>query len=86
MDKLTVSRMPYEEISPIVPYVKETRMRVRNNENTVWFGAKLGDELVGVVSCVLRQAYVYYNTDFVRKEYRNKEYTLVYLKKGTSMF
>jgi hypothetical protein len=72
MDKLTVSRMPYEEISPIVPYVKETRMRVRNNENTVWFGAKLGDELVGVVSCVLRQAYVYYNTDFVRKEYRNK--------------
>jgi GNAT superfamily N-acetyltransferase len=72
LDGLTVSRMAFEEIAPIVSYIKETRMRVRNNENTVWFGAKIGDELVGVVSCVLRKAYVYYNTDFVRKEYRNK--------------
>ncbi len=72
MDGLTVSRMTFKEISPIVPYIKQARMRVRDNQNTVWFGAKLGDELVGVVSCVLRQAYIYYNTDFVRKEYRNK--------------
>ena len=72
MDELTISRMTFEEIAPIVPYVMAGRMRVRNTENTVWFGAKIGDEVVGVVSCVLRRGYVYYNTDFVRKEFRNK--------------
>lgn len=72
MDELTVSQMSFEEIAPIVPYVINARMRVRNTENTVWFGAKLGNEIVGVVSCVLRRDYIYYNTDFVIKEYRNK--------------
>lgn len=72
MDELAISRMTFEEIAPIVPYVMAGRMRVRNNENTVWFGAKIGNEVVGVVSCVLRKGYVYYNTDFVRKEFRNK--------------
>lgn len=72
MNELIVSRMSFEEIAPIVPYVLKARMRVRNTENTVWFGAKIGDEVVGVVTCVLRRAYVYYNTDFVRHEYRKK--------------
>ena len=72
MNELTVSRMSFEEVAPIVPYVLKARMRVRNTENTVWFGAKIGDEVVGVVTCVLRRAYVYYNTDFVRHEYRKK--------------
>jgi GNAT superfamily N-acetyltransferase len=72
VDELIVSRMSFEEIAPIVPYVIEGRLRVRNTENTVWFGAKLGDEVVGVVSCVLRRAYIYYNTDFVKKEFRKK--------------
>ncbi|MEH7276677.1 GNAT family N-acetyltransferase [Neobacillus vireti] len=72
MEELTVSRMTFEEIAPIVPYVIKGRMRVRNTENTIWFGAKMGDEVVGIVSCVLRREYVYYNTDFVRKDYRSK--------------
>jgi GNAT superfamily N-acetyltransferase len=72
MDEVIISRMTFAEIATIVPYVIESRMRVRNTENTVWFGAKIGDEVVGVVSCVLRREFVYYNTDFVRKEFRNK--------------
>ncbi len=72
MDEITVARMTFEEIAPIVPFLIQGRMRVRNTENTIWFGAKLGDEIVGVVSCVLRRTYVYYNSDFVRKEYRKK--------------
>jgi len=69
---LTVSQMSFEEIAPIVPIVRKGHMRVRNTERTIWFGAKIDDELVGIVSCVLYEEYIFYNTDFVKKEFRNQ--------------
>jgi GNAT superfamily N-acetyltransferase len=69
---ITISQMTFDEISPIVPYVLRGNMRVRNTEKTIWFGARLGEEIVGIVSCVVKETFVYYNTDFVRKEYRGK--------------
>jgi hypothetical protein len=70
--EITISQMTFDEISPIVPYVLRGNMRVRNTENTIWFGARYGEEIVGIVSCVMKETYVYYNTDFVRKEFRGK--------------
>lgn len=70
--EITISQMTFDEISPIVPYVLRGNMRVRNTENTIWFGARYGEEIVGIVSCVMKGTYVYYNTDFVRKEFRGK--------------
>jgi GNAT superfamily N-acetyltransferase len=72
MMNITISQMTFEEISPIVPYVLRGNMRVRNTENTIWFGARCGEEIVGIVSCVIKKTFVYYNTDFVRKEFRGK--------------
>ncbi|MEC1524055.1 GNAT family N-acetyltransferase [Neobacillus niacini] len=72
MMNITISLMTFHEISPIVPYVLRGNMRIRNTENTIWFGAKYGEEIVGIVSCVIKETFVYYNTDFVRKEFRGK--------------
>jgi hypothetical protein len=72
MMEITISQMTFDEISPIVPYVLRGNMRVRNTENTIWFGARYGNEIVGIVSCVRKETFVYYNTDFVRKEFRGK--------------
>jgi hypothetical protein len=70
--EITISQMAFNEIDPIIPLVRKGNMRVRNTNQTVWFGAKVGEELVGIVSCVIYETYVFYNTDFVKKEYRKK--------------
>jgi hypothetical protein len=69
---ITISKMTFEEIAPIIPFVRKGNMRIRDTVNTVWFGAKWGEELVGIVSCVINRNFVYYNTDFVKKEFRKK--------------
>jgi hypothetical protein len=70
--EISISQMTFNEIDPIIPFVRKGNMRVRNTNHTVWFGAKVGEELVGIVSCVIYETHIFYNTDFVKKEYRKK--------------
>lgn len=69
---ITICQVSFREITPIIPYIKKAKMKVRYTENTNWIAAKYGDELVGVVAYTIYPNVILYRTDFVKRKYRKQ--------------
>ncbi|WNS75374.1 GNAT family N-acetyltransferase [Bacillus sp. DTU_2020_1000418_1_SI_GHA_SEK_038] len=72
MMDITISQVTFREITPIIPYIKQAKMKIGYTENTSWIAAKNGDELVGVVGYTVYPEVILYRTDFVKRNYRGR--------------
>lgn len=73
MKGISIKRVHYSEIKPLVPLAEKERTTMANPHGAHWFGAFNGDEVVGCCCAVMGKGITArLKSDFVKEEYRGK--------------
>ncbi|MFE8699208.1 GNAT family N-acetyltransferase [Cytobacillus sp. FJAT-54145] len=72
--EVTIQKSKFDEIKPLIGPAYKEGLRIRETDGTVWFTAKVNGEVVGLVSCIVRerQRKAIFKRGFVLQDYRRK--------------